>query len=139
MRLELPERKKCLFQMNLSVRWGDMDALGHVNNVSYFRYMETLRMEWFQSLGLSHSAKDAGPVILNTFCNFHQQLFYPDELCLKMYASDPQRATFETWITMERVHRPGVLCASGGATVVWVNWTTQKADDLPQWLKDVVA
>ena len=28
------------------IRWGDMDALGHVNNTVYFRYMEQARIEW---------------------------------------------------------------------------------------------
>lgn len=138
MRLELPAKKKLIYEMSMPVRWGDMDALGHVNNVSYFRFMETIRMEWFHSLGLASKAQGAGPVILNAFCNFHQQLFHPAQLHLKMYASDPKRATFESWTTIERVEDPGVICASGGATVVWVNWGTQKADDLPQWVRDLV-
>ena len=28
------------------IRWGDMDAFGHVNNTVYFRYMEQARIEW---------------------------------------------------------------------------------------------
>jgi len=28
------------------LRWADMDMLGHVNNVAYFRYMEQARIEW---------------------------------------------------------------------------------------------
>ena len=28
------------------IRWGDMDALGHVNNTVYFRFMEQARIEW---------------------------------------------------------------------------------------------
>ena len=32
------------------MRWSDMDALGHVNNVVYFRFMEQARIEWFDSL-----------------------------------------------------------------------------------------
>jgi len=138
MRLELPAQKKLLFQMSMPIRWGDMDALGHVNNVSYFRFMETIRMEWLHTLGLDSKAMGAGPVILNAFCNFHQQLFHPGELSLKLFASDPQRATFESWTTIERADQPGVIFASGGATVVWVNWSTQRADDLPLWIRDLV-
>ena len=138
MRLEIPSEKKLLYQMTMPIRWGDMDALGHVNNVSYFRFMETIRMEWFHSLGLANKSSGAGPVILNAFCNFHQQLFHPADLCLKMYSSDPQRTTFESWTTMERTDEPGRIFASGGATVVWVNWSTQRADPLPQWVRDIV-
>ena len=31
------------------MRWGEMDALGHMNNVSYFRYFEQARISWFDS------------------------------------------------------------------------------------------
>ena len=40
MRFELPEQKKLTHQMVMPIRWGDMDAMGHVNNTLYFRYME---------------------------------------------------------------------------------------------------
>ncbi|RZI71822.1 MAG: acyl-CoA thioesterase, partial [Rubrivivax sp.] len=32
MKLELPEHKKQVFRMTIPIRWGDMDAMGHVNN-----------------------------------------------------------------------------------------------------------
>ena len=31
-----------------SIRWGDMDAFGHVNNTIYFRYLEQARIEWLR-------------------------------------------------------------------------------------------
>ena len=36
------------FAINTKVNevWGEMDALGHVNNVSYFRYFETARIDF---------------------------------------------------------------------------------------------
>ena len=30
----------------IPLRWGDMDANGHVNNVLFFRFMEQARVEW---------------------------------------------------------------------------------------------
>ena len=34
----------------IAIRWGDMDAMGHVNNTVYFRYMEQARISWFDRL-----------------------------------------------------------------------------------------
>src|SRR5262249_4596236 len=34
----------------LPIRWGDMDAQGHVNNTVYFRYMEQARIEWLDQV-----------------------------------------------------------------------------------------
>ena len=38
--------------VEIPVAWGDMDAMGHVNNAVYFRYFETARISCFADLGL---------------------------------------------------------------------------------------
>ena len=42
--------RKLLHTTTIKMRWGDMDALGHLNNTYYFRYMETARLEWLESI-----------------------------------------------------------------------------------------
>ena len=138
MRILIPEHKKLVHAMDISIRWGDMDAMGHVNNTVYFRYLETARIEWMRSVGCNPDPSGEGPVILNAFCNFYKQLEYPGDVRVKIYVSDPARTTFETWGTMERADLPGVISAAGGATVVWVDFPSQKAKDLPQWMRDIV-
>lgn len=139
MKIDIPEKKKLVFEMCIAIRWGDMDAMGHVNNASYFRYLETVRIDWMHSIGCVPDPKGEGPVIVNAFCNFYKQLEYPGNVLVKMYASDPGRTTFETWGTMERVDQPGVIYAAGGATTIWVNFPTQKASTLPDWLRAIVS
>ena len=78
------------------------------------------------------------PVIVNAFCNFYKQLEYPGDVLVKMYVSDPGRTTFESWATMERVDEPGVICAAGGATTIWVDFPAQKAKTLPDWMRQVI-
>jgi Thioesterase-like superfamily len=51
MKYEIPELKKLVYEMRIPMRWGDMDAMGHVNNTLYFRYLETVRIEWMRSIG----------------------------------------------------------------------------------------
>ena len=139
MKIDIPDQKKLVFETHIAVRWGDMDAMGHVNNATYFRYMETARIDWFRSNGCVPDAQGEGPVIVNAFCNFDRQFEYPDEVLLKMYVSDPGRTTFESWATMEKVAEPGVVCAAGGATTIWVNFPQQKAVGLPDWIRAIVS
>lgn len=139
MKIEIPEVKKLVFEMHIPIRWGDMDAMGHLNNTTYFRYLETIRIDWFRSIGCVPDPQGEGPVIVNAFCNFYKQLEYPGEVLLKMYASDPARTTFESWGTMERADMPGVIHAAGGATTIWVNFPNQKAATLPDWLRQIVS
>ena len=138
MKIEIPESKKLVFETRMPVRWGDMDAMGHVNNAMYFRYLESTRLDWFRQIGFQPDPQGQGPVIVNAFCNFYRQLEYPDDMLLKMYVSDPARTTFESWITIEKADQPGVICAAGGATTIWVDFPKQKAVDLPDWVRQLV-
>ncbi len=139
MKLEIPEQKKLVFEMSIPIRWGDMDAMGHLNNASYFRYMETARIDWFTSIGVGADREGEGVVIVNAFCNFYRQLEYPGQVVTRMYVSDPARTTFETWVTMARSEAPDVICAAGGATTIWVDFPKQKAMALPDWLREIVS
>jgi acyl-CoA thioester hydrolase len=139
MKIEIPELKKLVYEMLIPIRWGDMDAMNHLNNTSYFRYLETCRIDWMQSIACKPDAQGEGPVIVNAFCNFYKQLEYPGQVLMKMYVSDPGRTTFETWGTMERLDQPGVIYAAGGATTIWVDFPNQKAKTLPDWMRQIVS
>lgn len=139
MKIEIPENKKLVHEMVIPIRWGDMDAMNHVNNTVYFRYLEVARIDWMHSIGCTPDPSGEGPVIVNAFCNFYKQLEYPGEVRVKMYVSNPGRATFESWATMERVDQPGVICAAGGATTIWVDFPKQKSKDLPDWMRAIVS
>lgn len=141
MRFDLPAAKRLTLQMSMPIRWGDMDAMGHVNNTVYFRYMESVRIAWLHAVAGAPDAGGEGPVIVNTFCNFLRPLKYPGEVLAKHYVSDPGRSSFLTWITLERVDEPGLLYGTGGAKTVWVNHRQERSVALPQsirrWLEAV--
>ncbi|MFW2355630.1 acyl-CoA thioesterase [Hydrogenophaga sp.] len=135
MKFELPAQKKEVFRMTIPIRWGDMDAMGHVNNTTYFRYLETIRIEWMRSIGCQPDPQGEGPVIVNAFCTFHKQLEFPGEVIATMFASDVGRSSFETWCTLTRSDDPETVYASGGATTVWVNFPQQKSAPMPERLR----
>ena len=131
MRFDLPDSKTLSFEMVIPIRWGDMDAMGHVNNASYFRYLETLRIDWFHSIGCLSNPGGVGPVIINAFCSFIRQLQYPGDVLARHYIGSMGRSTLDTYATLERVDRPGEVCATGGATVVWTDFKGQKSVPIP--------
>ncbi len=138
MRFDLPDEKKLTYDMVIPMRWGDMDAMGHVNNTIYFRYMETVRLEWLFRAGYAADADGNGMVIVNAFCNFIRQLRYPGDLLAKHYVANPGRSSFDTYITLERTDAPGVICASGGAKTVWVNHAQERSMPLPDALRQLI-
>ncbi len=139
MRFELPAAKTLTLEMVIPIRWGDMDAMGHVNNAVYFRYFEIIRVEWLYSVFHDVRPAGQGPVIVNAFCNFLKQLKYPGGLLARHYVANPGRSSFETYMTLERTDEPGVLYATGGAKTVWVDFQQEKSVPLPDAIRSLVS
>jgi acyl-CoA thioester hydrolase len=139
MRIEVPRDKKLTHEMVIPIRWGDMDAMGHVNNTIYFRYFEIVRLEWLFKVGAPTDPNGLGPVIVNAFCNFIRQLEFPGDLLARHYVANPGRSSFDTFITLERTDDLGVIYAEGGSKTVWTDFKAQKSAPLPEWLRALVS
>jgi acyl-CoA thioester hydrolase len=132
-------QRKLVHTEIIPMRWGDMDAMGHVNNILYFRYMEETRMAWFFKFGGASRADGQGPVIINASCTFLKQLVYPGDLEVKLYAGKPGRSSFETWVEMRPSYDSETLYAEGQAKVVWVDYAKAKSVVLPERIRRMVA
>ena len=138
MRFTVPADKKLTHEMSIPIRWGDMDAMGHVNNTVYFRYFEIVRLEWLHRVGATTDPKGSGPVVVNAFCNFLRQLTYPGDVLARHCVTHPGRNIFDTYLTLERLDEPGVVYAEGGAKTVWTDYQAKKSAPLPDWLRALV-
>ena len=127
--------------MRMPIRWGDMDAMGHVNNTNYFRYIETARIAWLEQVGGLPDPRGEGPVIVNASMNFLKQLTYPGEIEVRTFVGPPGRSSVEVSHEIRLVDAagaPGELHAHGAAKVVWVDFTVGKSAPLPAALRSVL-
>lgn len=138
MRFEVPAQKTLTHEMIIPIRWGDMDAMGHVNTTTYFRYFEIARIDWLHRVGGPPNPLGSGPVIVNAFCNFIRQVEFPGDLLARHYVCNPGRSSFDTYITLARSTEPEAVCAEGGATTVWVDFQAQKSVPLPEWMRKLL-
>ena len=123
----------------MPIRWGDMDAMGHVNNTVYFRYMEQARIEWIESLGFpTGQAQDESPVIINASCTFLVALTYPGTVEVRMYAGPAGRSSLPTHYEM-RLLGSERLCAEGAAKLVWTKPSSGKSIPLPEAMRKLAA
>jgi acyl-CoA thioester hydrolase len=113
----------------IPIRWGDMDAMGHVNNTVYFRYMEQARVTWYEQLfGELSGARDEGIVIVNASCNFLKPLTYPGTVEIRMSFGTATRSSIHSYYEMRM---NDVLYADGAAKIVWIDIRRGKALPLP--------
>ena len=113
------------------IRWGDMDALGHVNNTVYFRYMEQARLEWLFAQAGQHGLDDesgGGAVIVNASCTFLEPLVYPGDCEVRMYLGPPGRSSVGSF---SEIWKDGRKFAAGAAKIVWVDRKSGRTTPLP--------
>jgi acyl-CoA thioester hydrolase len=118
----------------IPIRWGDMDAMGHVNNTVYFRYMEQARISWFDALVPEDAAwKSTGIVVANCSCNFKRAINYPGTIDVQVYIGEPGGSSVPTFYELSI---GGELHADGAATVVFIDMLKQKPVRIPQAIRE---
>jgi acyl-CoA thioester hydrolase len=134
----MTKEKKLVHVERIPIRWGDMDAMGHVNNTVYFRYMEQARIGWFDALVPAEEAwKSTGIVIANATCNFKRPINYPGTVEVKMYIGPPGGSSVPTFYDLV-VSENQIIHADGEATVVFIDMAKQKAVRIPDAIRDLL-
>jgi acyl-CoA thioester hydrolase len=124
------EKKKLVHVERIPIRWGDMDAMGHVNNTVYFRYMEQARIGWFDALVPEEEAwKSTGIVIANASSNFKRPINYPGIVEVRVFVGAPGGSSVPTYYEMAVGE---ALYADGAATVVFIDMEKQKPVRIPE-------
>ena len=127
------DTRKLVHVERMPIRWGDMDAMGHVNNIVYFRYMEQARISWFEQLVPGADAwKSTGIVIANASCNFRRAMTYPGTVEVKVFIARPGRSSVATYYELSIESE---IYADGAAVVVFIDMPTQKPLPIPEEIR----
>jgi acyl-CoA thioester hydrolase len=130
---------KHVHTLRIPIRWGDMDAMGHVNNTVYFQYIETARVAWLDAIGGAPCPDGTGPVVVHAHCSFLKQLTYPGTIEVRTLVGPPGRSSFEMSHELRMVQADGsvdaTLHATGGAKLVWADMRVQKSVPLPDCVR----
>lgn len=105
----MPRIPRYPFVAQQTVAWGDMDALGHVNNVSYNRYFENARAEFFVHMRRgSHDLlvpEGRGMIMTRVEFNYRAQVVFPAVLDLTIGMTELTQRTLVLSCSMWR--KPG--------------------------------
>lgn len=101
-----------VFQCVMPIRWGDQDALNHVNNTIYFRFIEEARALLYMQAGFPVPGKREA-VLAHASCDFLKPLTYPGTVVIKLVFQRLGRSSFDFDFIIERQDEPGVAYARG--------------------------
>jgi acyl-CoA thioester hydrolase len=105
-------------QFRCAMRWADMDAYGHVNNVVYLSYLEEARVDMLFTLGgeLGLKALSEGVLVARHEIDYKRPLVYhPSGVAIDLWVGQIKGASFE--IRYE-LHDEDVLFARAASILV---------------------
>jgi acyl-CoA thioester hydrolase len=127
------------FVLRLRATLADCDMLGHVNNVSYIRWAENARCEYFQEVLLTDVGGREGIIQPRIEWTYERQVRYREDISVGCRITRIGTKSFdmeyEAW---SEAH--GVRCGFGLTPQVSYNYETQQTTEVPRaWRERILA
>nr|WP_246202640.1 thioesterase family protein [Virgibacillus doumboii] len=120
--------------MDIKVRVGETDALGHINNTSYFIYMEETRIDFLQKLGIDIENGNYAFMLVSTKCDFIRQGYFGQTLQISTEVS--RIGTKSITLSSLMVEKEsGDVIAQGEAVLVYFDVDKQQSVVIPDSFK----
>ena len=133
-------KTNCPVNVSFPLRWGEMDALGHINNAVYFSFFENVRIKYLEHLGFATFTPDLhlGAVLAQIDCQFIRQLEYPDTITLgcRIERIGNTSLTMAYEVYSEKLN---TIAAKGSSVVVMVNYQTGHKVRVPDEIRQKIA
>ena len=118
-----------------NVAWGDMDAFGHVNNVMYYRYIESARINYFDALNIFE--QKVLTVVASNQCKYLRPVFYPDQLKIAVRVDElrnsAMRMSYQLFSTAQNA-----LVATAEAVIVCVDQENMQKAAIPEDIREKI-
>jgi acyl-CoA thioester hydrolase len=126
----------CPVVIEIPVVWGEMDAMGHVNNIVYFRYFENARIAYFEKIDFIHFMNETGigPILAATQCKFRLPLTYPDKVSIgaKIAKLEDASLTMAYYVVS---HKHQKIAAEGEGMIVSYDYRGNKKVSIPDEIR----
>jgi acyl-CoA thioester hydrolase len=119
------------------VRFGDLDAMRHLNNVVFLRYFETARIAFMCELmpehDPSHPERDAtGVIFAECQIRYRSPVLFDEVVAVRCTVGEIRRSAFEIRFTM---HVEDRLAAEGSGWLVAYDYAAGSPQPLPDGLR----
>jgi acyl-CoA thioester hydrolase len=126
---------KPLARVPISVRWRDMDSMGHVNNAKYISYLEEARVRWMLGVeGVSMTDRIA-PVVAATNVNYRLPIVWPNDIVVELFVERLGTSSVTIGHRIVDQRDDSVLHSDGNVVVVWIDTETGKSAPLPDAIR----
>lgn len=128
-----------MIESEIKVRFCETDALGHVNNTSYFVYLEQARVEFFEELGAPMGMSEWPFILGHISCDFLRQVYFNQRLKVRTGVSHIGNKSFRLGQELLDADS-GVPVGRSESVMVYFDFEKQQSIPIPDdWVKKLKA
>ncbi|MFD1094805.1 acyl-CoA thioesterase [Salegentibacter chungangensis] len=129
------ELKQFKLSLELRVDWSDLDMYKHVNNLTFMRFLQSGRVNFWEATGIYDTYEDSnkGTMLVSTHCDFKKSLFYPGKAIVKTKLGFIKNSSFS--LDHIILDEQGDICATGKDVVVCFDFNENKTFRIPDELR----
>jgi acyl-CoA thioester hydrolase len=133
------EEVRLVVGIDVPVAWGEQDLFGHVNNIVYFRYFESVRMHYLDRIGVlrSHAEHGQGVILASTTCDFIRPVEWPQTLHVRTGTSKVGNTSFTMVYRILDEHEQ--LVAQGSSVLVMYDYNAAHKMPIPPSIREAIA
>ena len=123
----------------IPTRWMDNDVYGHVNNVQYYSYFDTVVNQWLIEQGLLDIATSTViGLVVETGCSYFRPVAFPDAIAAGLRVAHIGRTSVRYEVGLFRNDEPTVA-AAGYFVHVYVDRASSRPTELPEPMRKALA
>lgn len=120
------------------VRFGDLDAMRHLNNVVFLRYFESARIAFLRSIAPEHDPSRPesgafGVIFAECHINYRSPVYFDEQVDVTCTAGEVRRSAFRVDFAMHVGER---LVAEGHGWLVGFDYSEQHSAPLPETFRE---
>ena len=129
-----------MFEKRVTIRWRDLDALGHVNNAVYLTYLEQTRFSHWRALWGFGSPQlppgMPGVILARVECDYRKPATYGETLEIRMTVAELGRTSFR--YEYEIVDEQGTTVATAKSVQVMYDYAAAKPVPIPDDIRTLL-
>ncbi|WP_042355468.1 acyl-CoA thioesterase [Bacillus rubiinfantis] len=121
-------------EIQVIARFSETDALGHINNTSYFIYLEEARIRFLEMLGFDLNGQNFSFILASAKCDYISQGFFNQQLRITTYVTKIGTKSFQ--LEHDIINKDtNQLIAHGQVVMVYFDFEKQQSKPLPELMK----
>lgn len=126
-------------EVKLRIDWSDLDMYQHVNNLTFMRFMQSGRVNFWEATNLSKIFEETnrGPMLVSSHCDFKKSLYYPGTAIVKTKLAYMKNSSFA--LDHVILNEKNEICAEGRDVAVCYDFNTETTYPIPEDLRLVMS